>query len=292
MLRVAANAWPGYLPLVIARDQGWLNPATIRLVEVPSSTVTLQMLSAGLVEAAALTLDEFLTARMDLDDLTAILVFDESAGADALLGRPGIEQLGQLRGQRVGVERSAVGALVLEAALDKAGLSMSDIVPVYLTIDMHVQAWRSGRIDALVTFEPALGQIEAAGGRRLFDSRLMPGQIVDVLAVRHDTLRQQARTLRQLLASHFKALELLTAKAPGTLESLLAPGQRADALSKSLDGLRLMDLASNRRMLSGQRPPLQLIAQNLENVLLSAKLMEHMVLMTDLCSADFLPASA
>ena len=61
----------------------------------------------------SLTLDELLTARGNGIELCVIAVLDSSAGADALMARPGLEHLKALAGQRIGAEDSASGALML-----------------------------------------------------------------------------------------------------------------------------------------------------------------------------------
>jgi len=291
LLRIASHDWLGYQPLFLARDLGFLDEEGARLVEMPSASYSLQALSAGNVDGAALTLDEVLSARADGLDLRVVLVFDVSDGADVLMVRPGIESLRELAGRRVGVESSAVGALMLSEVLLAAGLAPTSVELVPLTADRHESAFASGQVDAVVTYEPMATRLLQAGARRLFDSKAIPGRIVDVLAVRADALAASPRALTGLLAAYFRALGHLhqhpedgVRRVAARLE--LPPG----AVQSSLGGLRLPDLAANRRWLEGQPCPLEQSAERLEKVMRSARLLSRPVRFEGLCAPDFLPS--
>ncbi len=60
LTRVGGILWVGYEPLFLARDLGRYDAGTLRLVEMPSNTANLMALATGELEAATLTLDEFL----------------------------------------------------------------------------------------------------------------------------------------------------------------------------------------------------------------------------------------
>jgi NitT/TauT family transport system substrate-binding protein len=117
-MRVTAHPWVGYEPMFLARQHGWLDTRLVRLVETPSASDSLHLLGHGLVEAAALTLDEVLRARALGLPLVVPMVFDVSAGADGVLARQPV-QPAELAGARIGVEQSAVGALMLAALLEQ-----------------------------------------------------------------------------------------------------------------------------------------------------------------------------
>lgn len=165
-LRVAAQVWIGYEPLFLARTLGYLDERHVRLIETPSATANLRLLAAQFVEVAALTLDEFLYARAEGLPLRVILVFDESAGADAVVARPGIDSLQALRGQRIAVEDSAVGALMFSKLLERAGLEVGEVVKVSLPVDRHVDAYLAGEVDAVVSYEPHVSRLIKAGAGR------------------------------------------------------------------------------------------------------------------------------
>ncbi len=66
-------------------------------------------LRVGSLDLAGLTLDEALLLAQEGVPIAVIWVLNTSAGADALLAKPGITTLDALRGKRIGVEQTAVG---------------------------------------------------------------------------------------------------------------------------------------------------------------------------------------
>jgi NitT/TauT family transport system substrate-binding protein len=289
-LRIATNPWIGYELLYLSREMGWLDTTRVRLVELLSNTDSVQALAAGTVDGAGLTLDEALAARDAGLDLKIVLVFDFSAGADVLLAAPGIDQLANLKGKRIGVEQTGVGALMLDAALKQAGLTASDIQVVNLTLDQHLAAFRKQQVDALVSFEPVASQIEAAGGRRLFDSRAIPGSIVDVLAISSKALEANPETTRRLLARYFQALSWLRQN-PADAARRMAPhlGLTPAATQASYQGLTLPDLAENRRLLTGAPAPLETTATKLATLMLREKLLAREVDVSHFILPNYLP---
>lgn len=80
-LKVAAHVWPGYELMFLAKEQGWLDPERVELVSTPFASSSLEALISGQVDAAAVTLDEVLSARDRGLPLTVVLVFNVSAGS-------------------------------------------------------------------------------------------------------------------------------------------------------------------------------------------------------------------
>lgn len=289
LLRVAGIVWIGYEPLFLARELGYFNAARLRLVETPSNTVSLMSLATGDVEAATLTLDEFLVAREGGLDVRVILVFDDSSGADVVMSRPDIKDLAGLRGKRIGVEETAVGALMLTRLLEVAGLAPSDIVKVPVTSDHHVAAYRARQVDALVSFEPYATQLADLGARRLLDSSGFPGLIVDVLVARGSALDAQPEQFRLLADGYFRALDYLH-RAPGDAAARMAPRMAisSNEVLRALKGVHMMDRAANHAWLDGPDPRLIHSARAVVNVMLQTGLLRSMPGLDHLVDPRFL----
>jgi NitT/TauT family transport system substrate-binding protein len=293
LTRVGGILWIGYEPMFLARELGLYDPGTLRLVEMPSNTTNLMSLATGDVEAATLTLDEYLLARDGGLDVRAILVFDYSAGADVVMSRPGIERVEDIKGKRIGVEETAAGALMLAKLLETAGLAPDEVVKVHVTGDRQLRAYHAGEVDLLVSWEPYATQLQAQGARRLFDSRRFPGLIVDVLAARADALERAPGNFRQLLAGYFQALDHLH-RSPDDAFHRMAPrqGMRPDEVRTALQGLHFMNLASNRSWLAGDQPGLVPVAGNVARIMVSNGLLKQAPVLEKLTDPQFLPESA
>ena len=136
---------------------------------------------------AGLTLDEALTLVQEGIPIKVIWVLTFPRAPTRWWPATGGRAGGPARPQG-GVEQTAVGAYMLNAALAKAGLRTTDITVVPLPLDEHLTAWRESQVDALVTFDPVLQVLRGEGAPVLFDSSAIPGEIVDVLVARTDAL--------------------------------------------------------------------------------------------------------
>ncbi|SFX65697.1 ABC transporter substrate-binding protein [Marinospirillum alkaliphilum] len=256
-LRIAGHVWPGYEFMFLARDEGWLDERLVNLFETSSASASLQLLSTGQVDAAALTLDEMLLAREQGIPLVAVLVCNISVGADKVISRTA-RKLQDLRGQRIGVETTALGQLILNKTLAAAGLNADEVkvIPVDAT---DSGPWHAGELDAMITFEPLAGRLLREGGIELYSSRYFPDSIFDLLTVRADRLKQQDAAIRHLVAGHFRALSAFQTNPVDTAYRLArrleVTGQQVPELYR---GLQLPDVAANRIYLT---PPSTRLAE-------------------------------
>jgi NitT/TauT family transport system substrate-binding protein len=184
--------------------------------------------------------------------------------------------LRDFKGRRVGVEATALGAYMLTRALQTVDLTPTDVRTVSLEVFEHERAFKEGRVDAVVTFEPVRTKLLAVGARQVFDSSRLPGEIVDVLVVRRTSSAKQGEHIGQLVRGWFKALDFIR-KDPDRAASLMAPREKlsADDFRKALLGLRLPEVADNRLMLAGPAPALIAPIQQLSRVMLASQLLKH-----------------
>lgn len=295
-LRVAAHPWPGYELLYLARHLGHLRADQAVLIETASATATQRLLSSDAVDMAALTLDEVLSVRERGVALTVVAVLDYSLGADVMLARPAVRGLSDLKGRVIGAEKTAVGALMLEAALKAAQLASDAVRVLHLTIDEQEAAYRRGAVDALITYEPVRSRLREAGALELFSSAQIPGRIVDVLAVRSELLAERRAAVGAVLAAHFEALQAWkdspAAHAAPLAERLgLPPG----AVAEAFEGLELPDRDANRQLLSpgggaDTAPPLASNAAELATLMLRTGLLSRPPQLEGLVSARALGA--
>ncbi len=276
MLTVGSNQWPGYEAMYLAKSMGLYEQEEIKLVEFSSATEVLDALHAGLLDAAALTLDEYLEAKIHGSDLTMVLIFDYSAGADALLAKPEIKELADLKGKKIAVESSAVGAVMLYSALAAAGLTDEDIIKVYSTPNEHVLNYDRGLVDAVVVFEPVLSQLKLLGAQPLFDSLQVPGLIVDVLAVRSTALKEKHQQIQHLVDGYFKALAWLNSdKAKALNKMAWHLGMNAEQLALALEKIHILQQDENQAMLAGDRPAIMHNIKQLTQMMRKAGLIKE-----------------
>lgn len=286
---VGTNVWLGYEPLFMARDLGFFPDQEVRLLEFTSNTDSIHALRQGTLDAAALTLDEALLLARDNIDFQVVLVMDFSHGADVILAQPEITDFRDLKGRKIGVENTAVGAYMLVRALETHGLSATDITPVPLEVFEHEKAFAAGSVDAVVTFEPVRSKLLAKGAQQLFDSSKIPHEIVDVLIVRRDSLEQHRAHLKDLVKGWFSALDYLEKNQADAVQRMT--GRLAiepEEITTALAGLRFPGLDENRRLLQSRSSQLAASGDKLVQIMVRNGLLKKEVNIRPLLSTDLL----
>ena len=275
-LRIGTNVWIGSEPLYLARELGYLDPAAVQLVESPSASEVLRAYRNQAIDGMVISLDELFSLAVDGLQPRAILVVDVSHGADAVVGRRGMRSMQDLRGRPVAVESGALGAFVLSRALALNGMQASDVNVVHLESNEQPSAFEKGQVDGAVTFDPYRVQLLRAGAATLFDSTQIPGEIVDLVAVRASVLERQPNAIRALLSGWFGALEYMKAD-PGDAAQRMGIRQQTsgEQFLQALRGLRIPSRDENLKMLGGTAPELALTGRRLMTLMLEAKLLRE-----------------
>jgi NitT/TauT family transport system substrate-binding protein len=277
-LRIGTNVWIGSEPLYLARELGHLDPKTIRLVEYPSASEVLRAFRNQTIDGMVISLDELLGLAADGLQPRIILVVDISHGADVVVGRPGMRTMRDLKGRRVAVESGALGAFVLSRALALDGMQASDVNVVHLESNEQPKAYEKGEVDGAVTFDPYRTQLLRAGASTVFDSTRIPGEIVDLVAVRSTVLEKQPRAIQALLTGWFSAVDYLK-REPNDAARRMGIRQQTtgEQFLASLQGLRIPSREENLKMLGGATPELAVSGRKLMDLMLQAKLLSAAV---------------
>ncbi len=206
-LRVGVLIWPPYEMAYLAKELGYYDRGNIELVGFRAPGETLRAYNSGAVDCVALTTNYVLQLAARDPSQRIVQIINVSNGADVLLARPAIESLEQLRGKRIGIERSALGAYILQRILDKSELVKGDIEIVSVEISEGPSYYGDGRVDALVTYEPFRTEILRQGAHELFSSRELPNEIMDVLIARESIIESRAEDVGVLVKGWIKAIE-------------------------------------------------------------------------------------
>lgn len=286
-LRIVSSPWPGYEPLYLARDLGFLNKQSVRLNEMPSSNITWEAFNNGSADIATLTLDETLSLLDHGRKLRIMAVMDISNGADVVMARPGINSLAELKGKRIGIVNIPLGVFMLARTLDLAGLKTADVTVVQLPEDKHEKAYLSGEIDVAITFEPFKTRLANAGAQVLFDSSRIPDEIFDLLVVREDVYNSRRDEVCALTRQWFQTQDYIRDN------QQVAYGQMGKRLNTDgadfaamLKGLKVPDREESRRLLWRESPAIMAPAARLMQIMLREKLLQNTVVPSQLLAPD------
>lgn len=273
-LRIGTTLWPGYEPLYLAQEIKAYKE-DIRMLHYPSTSEVLRAFKNKTLEAAALTLDEIVSLEEAGIEVEIILVLDISAGADVIMAKPELKNMQGLKGARVAVESTAVGAYTLTRALEVHGIDISTIHLVNVENSSHKQSYESNQADAVVTYEPVRTQLLNSGAIEIFNSNEIPGEIIDVLAVHKDIIQSHKSELLDVSQGWFKALKYIDDE-PVSSYQFIAARMKVSAreAKESYFGLSLPNLKKNKELLSGTPAPLvetfKRLTQHMKNNLLIA----------------------
>lgn len=277
-LRIGTNVWIGSEPLYLARELGHLPPEAASLVEYPSASEVLRAFRNQALDGMVISLDELLVLASDDLQPKIIAIVDVSHGADVVVGRDPLRAMADLKGKRVAVESGALGAFVLSRALALNAMQPSDVQIVHLESNEHPAAFAQGRVDASVTFDPFRTKMLGAGGSTLFDSSQIPGEIVDLLAVRASVLEKNPDAVKAVLAGWFKAIDYVKREPKDAARRMGVRQQTSgEKFLQTLQGLRFPSREENLAMIAGAKPSLATSGRRLMNLMLDSKLLRREV---------------
>jgi NitT/TauT family transport system substrate-binding protein len=277
-MRIGISQWTGSDPFFLARDNGYFDSNSAKLVEYTSPTECARAFRNGALDAITVTLDIAIKLKKVGLDAKIVLVIDISNGADVILARPEVRSLTDLRDKRIGIELTAIGDYVLSRALESVGMVTGDVKTVPLEISEHERAFKEGTVDAVVTYEPVRTKLLAIGARKLFDSSQIPGEIVDVMVVSSAFLGRGRPQLLNVLDGWFKAADEVKKGRPDAIQAMAQRERISTAEYRAaLVGMRLPDLAENQNLLAGPEPRLLASARHVVEVMLKHKLLDERV---------------
>jgi NitT/TauT family transport system substrate-binding protein len=273
-LRIGTNVWIGSEPLYLARELGRLDPASVQLVEYPSASEVLRAFRNQAIDGMVISLDELFGLAVDGLDPRVILVVDVSHGADVVVGRRGMKSMRDLKSKSVAVESGALGAFVLSRALSLNGMQASDVNVVHLESNEQPTAFEKGQVDGAVTFDPYRTQFLKAGAATLFDSTQIPGEIVDLIAVRASVLEKRPKAVQALLTGWFSALDYMKSDPKDAARRMGIRQQTSgEQFLEALKGLHIPSRDENLAMIGGATPQLAVTGRKLLTLMLEAKLL-------------------
>ena len=245
-LRFGYDYWPGYYPALIAAEKGYFaeEGLIVESTKRDNTDALIADFGAGEYDAIGASLGDIVDLILVHPDVRIILVADISEGGDAVLARPGVETIEDLRGRAFGVNLGSFAEFFVLTVLKSQGLSSADLRLVDTDAAELPAKLKSGEVDAGHTWEPFVTQARDEGARVLFTSAATPGLIQDVVAVRGGVLRERATALRAFVKGWFRAVDYWKSY-PDQGNILAARVLNVGPNTISLKGIRLTTLEDN-----------------------------------------------
>lgn len=209
-VKIALSPWPGWFFWYLVEENGFFKKhnVNVKLEWFPVYSDSLQALSTGQVDANSQTLSDTLAPLSKGINLKVVLVNDNSNGGDAIVAKPEIQSIKDLKGKTVATELGTVDHLLLLTALEQNGMKEQDINYVNMTVNDAGPAFINGKTDASVLWEPFQTMAVKNGkGKVLFSSKQTPGLIPDLLVFRNETLKKRPDDVQNIINAWFDALD-------------------------------------------------------------------------------------
>ncbi|RII20232.1 putative aliphatic sulfonates-binding protein precursor [Streptomyces sp. YIM 130001] len=145
--------------LAIAENQGLWKKAglTASVKSFNNGPVQIQALGAGDLDYGYIGPG---AVWLPASGQSKIIAVNTLTYADRVIGQPGMKSMKDLKGKRVGVPEGTSGDMILNMALEKAGMTAKDITKVNMDPSTIVSAFSSGKIDGAGFFYPGIDTIK------------------------------------------------------------------------------------------------------------------------------------
>jgi NitT/TauT family transport system substrate-binding protein len=219
--RIAWSIYVGWMPWPYAQESGILKKwadkygISIEAVAFNDYVESINQYTAGAFDGVTVTnMDALTVPAAGGVDTTAIIVGDYSNGNDAVIlkAAPGARPaLTDLKGRPVNLVQLSVSQYLLSRALERAGLKETDVTLVNTSDADIVGAFASADVQAVATWNPQVSEIlKRPDAVAVFDSAKIAGEILDLLVVNTQTLKDNPKLGAALAGAWYEVLALMT----------------------------------------------------------------------------------
>ena len=241
--KIAWSIYAGWMPWGYAADSGimkkWADKYGIKveITQINDYVESINQYTAGAFDGCVMTnMDALTIPAAGGVDSTALISGDFSNGNDGIVLKKG-STVKDLKGQKVNLVELSVSHYLLARALDSVGLAEKDVTVVNTSDADIVSVFTSTNdVTSVVTWNPQLAEVKAVkGAKEIFDSSKVPGEIIDLMVVNSDVLKDNPDFGKAVIGAWYEIMTLMTS---GTPEGDAALKAMAEASGTDLAGYR------------------------------------------------------
>ncbi|MGL5078007.1 MAG: aliphatic sulfonate ABC transporter substrate-binding protein, partial [Waterburya sp.] len=156
-----------------------------------------------------------------------------------------VQKIADLKGKKIGFNKGSVGQYLVAQALQKSGLSYSDIKPVFLLPPEGRAAFEQGGIDAWAIWDPYLAAAQKESQARILLNAKGLTQFREFYIASRSFAQENPDLIKQIIAEAQAVGDWAIAN-PQKVAQLLAPELKLDVSTH--------ELAESRKTRYGARP--------------------------------------
>ena len=214
--KVCWSIYVGWMPWGYLQDSGimkkWADKYDIdvEIVQINDYVESINQYTAGAYDGCSMTnMDGLSIPAGGGVDTTALIVGDYSNGNDGIILKDK-SGLADIKGQSVNLVELSVSHYLLARALDSVGLSERDLTVVNTSDADMIAAYATPDVTSVVTWNPLLSEIEAqSNATKVFDSAGIPGEIIDIMMVNTETLKDNPDFGKALVGAWYELMAVM-----------------------------------------------------------------------------------
>ena len=215
--KVCWSIYVGWMPWGYLQSSGimkkWAEKygITVDIVQINDYVESINQYTAGAYDGCSMTnMDALSIPAGGGVDTTALIVGDYSNGNDGIVLK-GKSKLDEIKGQNVNLVELSVSHYLLARALESVGMSEKDITVVNTSDADMVAAYSTADVTAVVTWNPLLSEIESMpDSTKVFDSAAIPGEIIDIMMVNTETLKDNPDFGKALVGAWYELMSIMS----------------------------------------------------------------------------------
>ncbi|MDJ0832303.1 MAG: putative urea ABC transporter substrate-binding protein [Gammaproteobacteria bacterium] len=211
------SIYVGWMPWHYGDAEGIVNKwadkydISIDVVQINDYIESINQYTAGQFDGCTMTnMDALTIPAAGGVDSTALVVGDFSNGNDGVVLK-GKQSLRDIKGQQVNLVELSVSHYLLARGLEKIGLSERDIKVVNTSDADMVAIYSTDDVTAVTTWNPLLAEIAAMpNSYKVYDSSMIPGEIIDLLVVNTETLNSNPKFGKALVGAWYEIMATMS----------------------------------------------------------------------------------
>lgn len=252
--RVCWSIYAGWIPWEYGAASGivdkWAEKYGIRIdvVQVNDYAASLEQYTAGQFDGCTMTNMDALTVPAAAGvDSTALIIGDFSNGNDGIVLKGEDKTLADIKGHTVHLVEMSVSHYLLARGLQRYGIREDEIRIANISDADIVAAFDTADLQAVVAWNPQLAEIAAMPGTsKVFDSKQIPGEIIDLTVVNTQALKDNPAFGKALTGAWYEIMAIMSAH---TAEGQAARAHMARVAGTDLAGYEAQ-LATTRMFYS------------------------------------------
>lgn len=194
----------------------------IKVTQLNDYVESINQYTAGQFDGCTMTnMDALTIPAAGGVDTTVLLPGSFSEGNDGVVMKGKGKTLADLKGMSINLPELSVSHYLLIRGLEHAGLAEKDVRIVNTSDADIVAAFSTSGVKAAVAWNPQLSAINAVPDTtEVFSSREIPGEIIDLMVVNTQTLKDNPALGKALTGAWFEIMGLMTAGDTAALTSM------------------------------------------------------------------------